>query len=260
MSRTSARFLLSLLFCLLLVSVSRADDGLTADQIAAHIVQGNGFTWEGAETRLRMTLIDRNGGTSERSMTVLGRRKDGLLESKVRFTAPSDVAGTTFLTLEKAGGGSEQYVYLPGLHRTRRIVGREREGSFMGSDFTYGDLERKSDKGGKHVRLPDEMIGSDATYVLETTPGSVELTGYSKVRTWIRKKDFVPIRTRFFDTSGKPSKTLYVKRIRDFEGKPTIVEARMQSESGHATELVVDSLERKDDLPDSDFSPTGLDR
>ena len=39
---------------------------------------------------------------------------------------PADVAGTAFLLLEQKGGGSDQYIYLPGLRRTRRIVGRER--------------------------------------------------------------------------------------------------------------------------------------
>jgi outer membrane lipoprotein-sorting protein len=130
----------------------------------------------------------------------------------------------------------------------------------MGSDFTYGDLERKEDKGAKNARLPDEQIGSDAVYVLETTPGSAEAAGYAKVRTWVRKTDFIPIRTKFFDPSGKVVKTLYVKRVRDFDGKPTVVEAVMKSENGHSTELIVDSLERRDDIPDSEFSPDSLDR
>src|SRR5205814_5996835 len=137
------------------------------------------------------------------------RRKDGKLASKVTFLAPADVAGTKFLSLEKANGGTEQHIYLPGLKRTRRIVGREREGSFMGSDFTYSDLSRKDDKGAKHEKLPDENIGSDATYVIESTPASVKDAGYSKVRAWVRKTDFVALRTKFYDASGKLVKTLY---------------------------------------------------
>ena len=87
------------------------------------MVRGNGFTWEGAHTRLRMTLVDDRGQKSERVLDVIGRRKDGLLASKVEFLSPSDVAGTKFLTLEKASGGTEQHIYLPGLKRTRRISG-----------------------------------------------------------------------------------------------------------------------------------------
>jgi len=235
-------------------------ESLTAEQVAGRIVRGNGFTWDGAKTRLRMVLVDAKGAKKERALDVVGRRKEGRVESVARFLSPSEVAGTTFLMVEKKGGASEQHVYLPGLKRTRRIVGREREGSFMGSDFTYRDLSPKEDPGAKHKLLPEEKIGSDATYVLETIPGSAKETGYSKIVTWVRKTDFVPLRTRFFDPSGKEKKTLFVKKIRELKGKPVVVEARMQAANGHATELVVDSLEEKEDLPDSMFSPTALER
>jgi hypothetical protein len=242
-----------------LATPARAEE-LSADQIAAKMVRGNGFTWEGAKTKLRMVLIDSKGSKSERSLEVLGRRHENLLETVVRFLSPQDVAGTAFLMKEKSGGGSEQHIYLPGLKRTRRIVGREREGSFMGSDFTYGDLSRKEEKGVKHKKLADDKIGNDDTYVVESTPENVEASGYSLVRAWVRKTDFVALRTKFFDASGKPKKTLYVRRIKDLEGKLVVVEARMQSENGHATELVVDGIERKDNLPDSLFTATALER
>jgi hypothetical protein len=253
-------WLATLTSALLLSLATPAHADPTANDIAARLVRGNGFSWEGARTRLRMVLIETNGQRSERTLEVVGRRRQGLLETKVSFLTPSDVAGTRFLTLEKQGGGSEQYIYLPGLKRTRRVVGREREGSFMGSDFTNGDLQKKDDKGAKHEKLPDEQIRSEPTYVIESTPGSADAAGYAKVRTWVRKTDFVALKTSFFDASGKVSKTLYVGRIKDVEGRPTVVEARMQSENGHATDLVVDSLERRDDLPDAEFSPTSLER
>jgi hypothetical protein len=246
-------------FALSFAPLARAED-LSADQIAAKTVRGNGFNWEGAKTKLRMVLTDSKGQKTERGMEVLGRRHDGLLETIVRFLSPQDVAGTAFLMKEKTGGGSEQHIYLPGLKRTRRIVGREREGSFMGSDFTYADLSRKEDKDVKHKRLADEQVGSEATYVIDSIPASVESAGYAKVRAWIRKTDFVALRTKFFDSSDKLVKTMYVRRIKDLDGKPVVVEARMQSENGHGTDLIVDGIERKDDLPDSEFTPTALER
>jgi hypothetical protein len=251
--------LATLVVSLLAAGPARAED-LGADQIAAKIIRGNGFTWEGAHTRLRMVLVEPNGQKSERALDVLGRRKDGRLASKVQFLSPTDVAGTKFLTIEKPNGGTEQHIYLPGLKRTRRITGREREGSFMGSDFTYSDLSRKDDKGAKHVKLPDEQIGKDDCYVIESTPGNPEEAGYGKVRAWVRKKDFVALRTKFFDTSSKLVKTLYVKSVGEMDGKPIVKEATMKNENGHSTDLVVDSLEKRDDIPDAEFSPTSLER
>lgn len=241
-----------------LYSARAVAEELSADDIAQRIVRGNGFSWEGAKTKLRMIVAEPNGDKKEREMEVLGRRHDGRLQTKVTFLSPQDSAGTKFLTVEKSGGGTEQHIYLPAYKRTRRVVGREREGSFMGSDFTYSDLVRKDDQGTKHKKLADESIGADPTYVLESIPGNVEEAGYAKIKTWVRKTDFVPLRTQFFDGSGKLKKTLYVREIGKLEGKPVVKKALMKSENGHTTELIIDDIQPRNDLPDSDFSPTSL--
>src|SRR5687767_12475270 len=145
-------------------------DGLTGEQIAGRIVQGSAFDWDGARTRMKMTLVAKDGGKRERALDILARKNGGLVQTVVRFMTPADVAGTAFLLLEQKGGGSDQYIYLPGLRRTRRIVGREREGSFMGSDFTYAELRRADATVANHKRLADEKVGNDAAVVVESTP------------------------------------------------------------------------------------------
>jgi len=191
-------------------------------------------------------------------MEVVARRQHGLLQSLVRFSAPEDIAGTAFLMLEHEGGASEQYVYLPGLRRTRRVVGSERDSSFMSSDFTYADMQPVDPKFAHNVRKPDENIGNDPAYVLEATIDPKSGVQYGKIVTWVRKSDFVALRTRFFDKQGKLVKTLYARKVKPLEGKPVVVEARMQSENGHATELLIDEMARKDDLGDSLFTPAAL--
>jgi hypothetical protein len=259
------RLLSGLSFALLglcsLALASRAHaggDSLTADDIANRTLRADSFSWEGAKTRLRMILLAADGKRQERAMEVVARRDKGLLQSMVRFLSPEDLAGTAFLMREQQGGASEQYVYLSGLKRTRRIVGREREGSFMGSDFTYADMQRIDPKHTHNVRLPDEAIGAEAAYVIQSDLRPEAGSSYSKLVTWVRKSDFVALRTRFFDKQGKLVKTLYARKVRPLEGKPVVVEARMQSENGHATELIIDAMERHDDLTDALFTPAAL--
>ena len=238
---------------------ARAEE-LTGDQIARRILRTGTFESDVAgKTKLKMILIEKDGKQSERELEILSRRKGGLLQSVVRFRAPQEVAGTAFLALDKKGGGTEQYIYLPKLHRTRRIVGREREGSFMGSDFAYSDMRRIEPDDAIHKRKADDKIGSDAVYVLESMPKPSAKASYSKIETWIRKSDYLPLRTRFYNADGKLVKTLYARRVQTVDGKPTIKEARMESqETGHATLLVIDSVEKRDELPDSAFTPTAL--
>jgi len=196
-----------------------------------------------------MVLTDASGSTQERTMDIMGRRSQGNFQTMVRFGSPQDIAGTAFLMLERGKDQSEQYIYLPGLKRTRRIAGREREGSFMGSDFTYADMQRVDDKYATHKRLPDEKLGNDTVWVIESTLSTDAPLSYGKIVTWIRKTDYIALRTKFFDRKGQLLKTLYSRRVKEIEGKPVVVEARMQNQqTNHITDLFIDSIERKDNL------------
>ena len=244
--------------CLLSPTAVRADDP-NADEIARRTLRADAFGWEGSKVRLRLTLIAPDGKTSERRMEVLGRRAGDGLQTVIRFLAPTDIAGTAFLTLERAGGPAEQYIYLSGLKRTRRIVGREREGSFMGSDFSYVDMQRIDAKHVANTRMPDENVGNDVTYVIESRIADAAGAPYGKIVTWVRKTDFVALRTRFHDKAGKLVKTLYARRVEQRDGRPVVTDARMQTAAnGHATELVIESIERRDDLNDAMFTPAAL--
>lgn len=250
--------LLSLALCLVAVPAALADN-LTADEIAKKTIRGDAFAWEGARARVRMVLTEKGGDSQERAMEVLGRRDGGLFQTIVRFLSPSDVAGTAFLMLERNGKPSEQYVYLSGLKRTRRIVGREQEGSFMGSDFSYADMQPLPEKYTKHTRLPDDKIGSVETYVLQTDIKKGAPSTYSKVVSWIRKSDMVALRTRFYDKKGNLQKTLYSRKVKEIEGEPVVVEARMQNQqTGHTTDLFIDDVKREAKISAVSFTPGAL--
>ncbi|HEY6557465.1 MAG TPA: outer membrane lipoprotein-sorting protein [Polyangiaceae bacterium] len=256
----SRRNVFMVLLLLLSIAAPAHAEELTGEQIARRMLPSGVFEADVAgKTKLRMVLVNKSGKQTERNLELLSRRKDGLVQSVVRFRSPQDVAGTAFLMIDKKGGASEQYIYLPRLRRTRRIVGGEREGSFMGSDFAYSDMRRVKADDASHKRLDDSKIGNDAVYVLESTPKKNAKTVYTKLQTWVRKSDFLPLRTRFYGTGGKLAKTLYVRRVEKVDGKPVVKEARMESHANnHATVMIIDGSERKDDLPDSAFTPTAL--
>jgi hypothetical protein len=238
-----------------------ADGALDGKGIMRDVLARGAFGWEGARTRVRMILQPPSGEPRERVMEVLGRRHDGRLESVVRFMAPADVAGMAFLMREAADGRSEQHVYLPRLRRTRRITGREREGSFMGSDFSYADFERRDLQDAKHRRLQDEDIGGHSVYVVESVPRRAGEAQYARIVSYVRKSDGVPLRTRFHDANGKLLKTLYVRKVRSVGGAPVVMRARMHNhQTGHVTVLVVDAVERQDRFPTGTFTPTALER
>jgi len=243
---------------LTLTGIAQADQ-LTANDIAHRMVRGDALSCDGAKAHVRMVLSDKQGAHQERTMDVIGRRDKGLLRTLMRFSAPANIAGTAFLMLERNGKAAEQYVYLSGLKRTRRIVGREQENSFMESDFSYADMRGIPERFSQHKRLPDDDIGGIETYVLQTDIHPQSKMPYQKIVHWVRKTDMVALRTRFYDRSGQLLKTLYARKIKDLEGKPIVVEARMENQqSGHVTELFVENISRKDNIPLVLFTPSSL--
>jgi outer membrane lipoprotein-sorting protein len=121
-------------------------------------------------------------------------------------------------------------------------------------------MQRADVKNASHRKLPDEKLDGSDVYVLESTPNKEAKAPYAKVVTWVRKKDFIPLRTRFYGKDGQLVKTLYTQKVRDYDGRPVVVESLMKSENGHSTRLVVESLQKRADLPDSTFTPNALTR
>ena len=235
-------------------------DGPSADEVARQMLARDAFGWESGTLRARLVLTTADGKRDERAFEGASKRSPGVVRTVVRFRAPERVAGTAFLLVERDGGQGEQHVYLPAYHTTRRIAGREREGSFMGSDFTYADLDRRDLRDARYALLPDEKVGEAACFVLETSP-KAEGSPYARVVSFLRKADFVPLRVQFFAKDGKLAKTTSTRRVRMVDGKPVVVESHTENATTHhVTDLIVDEIEPHADVPDSAFEPAALER
>jgi hypothetical protein len=59
------------------------------------------------------------------------------------FYAPADDKGNAALMMEKPGDeDNDQWMYLKGLRKPKRIIGSDKSSSYMGSDFSNGDISR----------------------------------------------------------------------------------------------------------------------
>ena len=100
--------------------------------------------------QMQMTLVGRNGAKRERKFEMRVRKDGEVLRSYVRFSHPTDVSGTQLVIVDNPDKVDEQLLYLPALKRTNRIAGKARKGSFMGSDFSFEDLEISDSSAAKH--------------------------------------------------------------------------------------------------------------
>lgn len=149
------------------------------------------------------------------------------------------MAGTSFLFKEKVGGRDDMWLYIPALKRTRRIVGKARQGRFLGSDFTYADIEARELKSSSYKREADASIGRFGCYVITATPKASADSQYSKIVAWVRKDNFVAIRLKMFDRQGRLLKKLFVRRLgKGRQGRPVVKETRMVNVQDRSSTLM----------------------
>jgi len=131
----------------------------------------------------------------------------------VSFLSPSDIRGTKTLLIEHSNAEDDMWIYLPAMKKVRRLVASNKKDSFVGTDFSYGDVIGYKVEEWSHKLVREENVAGRDCYVVESTPKSPEIaanTGYSKRIGWIDQESFVALRTEIYDLNG-----LLLKKLTD---------------------------------------------
>lgn len=209
--------------------------------------------------RQTMELIPADGRARVRELTITGADRDGLRRSLLRFTAPADIEGTAFLAIENDQGETEQFLYLPALKRTRRIVAGQKGRSFVNTDFTYEDMERRDVDDSKHEVVGQEEVGGVACLILETRPKPEAESQYTMIRSWVARDLLLPLRADFFKKGPDPVKRYTVMQLENIQDIWTETQVTMEDlESGHRTVLTTRDVKYNTGVQDSAFSIQAL--
>lgn len=256
------RLSLHLLFATLLTAAAAppAAASLTANEILQQARKNAQV--EQADLTLRMLLVNSRGEKRQRSVEALKKSIDGRIHYVIRFLYPNDIKGTSLLTVQNAEGGEDdQFIYLPALHRTRRISSSEKSNSFLGTDFSYDDFQSRSVDTSLHTVLGEERVGESDCYKVESKPKDPSQATYSRVVTWIRKDIFVPVQGEYYDAHGKLLKEMKVVRLEKIDGHWTATRAVMTNvQKNHKTLLEVTEAQYDKPLADDLFTRAALER
>ncbi len=215
-----------------------------------------------AVSEITMTLVNKNGQKRERK--ILTKRKDygdGEAKSVAYFLAPADVKGTAFLVWQHKSKDNDLFIYLPALKKIRRIASDQKHESFMGSDFSYSDMEHRNLDEADHKILKEEVVGDAACWVIESVPKPSSDSQYSKMVSWIRKADFVPEKIEFYDKNKALLKVMTVQKTGPVGNLILPLQFTMDAvQKNHKTEITIDSIELKADIPDSEFTQQRIQR
>jgi outer membrane lipoprotein-sorting protein len=161
-----------------------------------------------------MLLKEKSGSVATRKLDIASKevKGDGA-RTLVTFSAPSDVKGTKVLTASHWSKADEQWIFLPAFSRVKQISTANQSASFMGSEFSYEDLNSINIQVPKfsYKYLKDEPLDGVPCFVVERRP-RYDNSAYVRQTVWVDKKDYTIRRVEFFDAeageSGAPMKVL----------------------------------------------------
>lgn len=179
---------------------------------------------DGSEATVKMTSVDEKGQTRTREITMATKLYDGGKTEKriYRFLSPADVQGTSVLVFDYEAKADDIWIYLPALRKTRRIVSSQRSQAFMGSEFSYGDLNIPALDEFKYTLAKEETYGGEACWVIDAVPASKEIAdaeGYSKKTYWVSKAKLAVLRGFLYDKDGKLLKEFIAQDVKLLDPK-----------------------------------------
>jgi hypothetical protein len=245
---------------LLTAGAARADQP-TARAVVDHVLESDPWGLSGAAISAHAVVRDKSGATRELTFSGRSHRYDGLLsKSLVRFSAPADIAGVGFLQIQAKGGDDDRFLYLPELKRSRRISGSNRGQSFMSTDFSYGDLDRRDLRNAAVRAHGEEALAGFPCWRITVEPSGTDAS-YARAELWVRKDNFVPLKMQMYSRSGSLLKTLTTQEVRRIHGRWFITRSTMvNEEAGRQTELAITQIDPRDDIADSEFSVRNLEK
>ncbi|MDO5537858.1 MAG: outer membrane lipoprotein-sorting protein [Desulfovibrionaceae bacterium] len=208
-----------------------------------------------------MTLTNQRGATRVRRLEMRSKDYGEDQKSIMIFREPADIQNTMFLSFsyEEAGRDDDRWLYMPAMKNVRRISGSSKNEYFMGTDFTYDDLGKRSVDKDTHELLGEEDLDGRRCWKLESKPVDPD-DGYVRRVSWVDQEAHVTVRTDYYDRDGL-QKTLRVLDLQKRGGIWTTMHSEMNNVSrNHRTELKVESIEYDTGLSDSLFRVATLQR
>lgn len=240
--------------------VSAEASRLSAKEVVEKAIDADSWGRDGIEAQARVTVTEKSGQKRELTFEAKSRRyAPPLAKSMLRFSAPADVAGMKFLLVQKNDGDDERTVWMPDLKRARRVAASNRSERFMGTDFTYADMDRKDVRNGTPVLDTDENIGKFACYHLKVDTTAKD-SAYKRVEIWVRKDNLIPLKWVMFDQANAPARTLVAKELQKKDGQWRITKSLMtDTTSGRTTEIAIDHFETRE-VPLETFTVANLEK
>jgi len=247
------------------IAFSHIAHAQTAEERGTEIAKSRPATEFDADdslTRMKMTLISKTGRRKEREMELISLKvSDELGKSRVVFKSPRKIQGTALLSYTHKNADNEQWLYLPTLGNPKKISAKGKSNSFMGSEFSFEDMDPGSSEDFSYKDLGDKTEEGKSYHQLEATPKGNN-SSYSKQIFTIGIEDKLTYQIDFYDLQGELLKTMTLNDYKKYQEKfwrPNIMLMRNHI-NGKATELTWVDQQFNLGLEEKQFTKNALKR
>jgi hypothetical protein len=176
----------------------------------------------GLESVSVLKIIDAKGRERDRKLALATISDKGVEKTIMKFLEPADVKGTGILIHDYEEGNDDMWIYMPALRKTRRIVSREKNNSFMGSEFTNADMSVPTLSNFTYSKEGSDIVqGVECMEILTIPENSTieEENGFSKKVVYVGKNDFLVRQVDYYDLDGNKEKILVISGYRLIDKK-----------------------------------------
>jgi outer membrane lipoprotein-sorting protein len=256
--------IIKIIFLLYLFIISSSS--LMAQELTGHQIMVNEDTREDGDdqtSRGTFHLINKKGQKRVRKTKRMWKDYDGKEGFKEKdiiiFESPQDIDGTGFLNWSYTDitKDDDQWLYLPGLRKVRRIPASDKEDSFVGTDFTFDDMGEREVEEDTHKLITKEVFEDRNCFVVESIPKEKGYI-YSKKLIWIVDGEWIVPKIEFYDKKGKFLKELHIKwqKVQDIWAWQELLMKNTQT--GHQTTIEASDIKFNKGLTDTFFTQRTL--
>jgi predicted RND superfamily exporter protein len=216
-----------------------------------------------------IVITDRRGKTRERSALVLKRNDGDARVTRFTYLAPKSVKEVTFLSHDRLdlSEGDDRWLYLPATRKVRRIPASDRGDYFLGTDFTYEDIQSEfklSLDDYDFVLDASKSVDGATVYALSGTPKTDAIArelGYGGFRAEVNGESWLFNWVEFLDPDGELLKTVTIHSAQEFDGFwcATDIEV-INHQTAHETRFLYQDVEYTAALPEQVFDANTLNR
>jgi outer membrane lipoprotein-sorting protein len=233
-------------------------NGFAQNLTAKEIIKKADEKFQGEKSSIStMTMVIKRP-TWERSITFKNWTK-GRHYSLTLITSPAKEKGQTFLKRH-----NDMWNWNPVISRMIKLPPSMMSQGWMGSDYTNDDILKESSivVDYTHKIIGEENINDHQCFKIELIPLEEAAVVWGKVIKWISKKDFLQMKSEYFDEDDYLVKTDLAYDVKMMDGRtiPTKIEIIPAEKKKQKTIVYINTVKFNSPIADNFFSQQRMKR